>query len=102
MSASLWRSCVTFTPAIKIRLDLSKDSSGGAAANSPALQRWEEAANEPVPEGRLPLIPMDFGFGQKFSRAYGTSPYDWPFPSAEALGYWQVSLRDRMLRRNCV
>ena len=31
----------------------------------------------------------------KFSRAYGTSSHDSRCPSAEALGYWQVSLRDR-------
>ena len=37
----------------------------------------------------------DFGFGQKFSRAYGTLLHDSHFPSAEALGYWHVSLRDR-------
>jgi hypothetical protein len=59
----------------------------GMDENSPTFQRWGRHERSPRPEGTVETLPS-------ISRPFGTQSSSKPDPNAEALGYYQMSLRD--------
>ncbi len=63
----------------------------GQSENSPALQRWERNRSRPSPEGTFERLPA-------FQPSLRDSVFGRGFPSVETLGYYRMSLRDKILR----
>src|SRR5258708_37353965 len=60
---------------------------GGMVENSPAFQRWDCGQTFPSPEGTADAAAFQASLRDAFATA--------PTPSAKALGYFRLSLRDR-------